>query len=85
MPLKLPADRQVRRSLVAKACAEAARRIVATAVRARIAEAQVRAGQLAGAGKSAEALEARVDAALLTEALSAGEGRRMLAALGVRP
>lgn len=83
--LNLPSDRQVRRSLVAKACAEAAQRIVATAVRARIADAQVRADQLGDAGKSAEAMEARVDAALLTEALSPGEGRRMLAALGARP
>ena len=80
--LSLPSDRQVRRSLVGKACAEAAQRIVAAAVRARITAAQGRADKLGGAGKLAEALEARVDAALLTEALSPREGRRMLAALG---
>jgi hypothetical protein len=83
--LSLPTDRRVREALIGAACDEAARGILAAAVRARLAAARARGDRLGREGKPADALEARVDAALLTEALWPAEGERMLAALEHAP
>jgi len=79
--LDLPSDTQVRRRLINAVTAKTAKAILTAVLRARIAETEQRAARLARAGDRAAALEARVDAALLTEPLDTGAAKRGLATL----
>ncbi|HUU58903.1 MAG TPA: hypothetical protein VMZ50_05120 [Phycisphaerae bacterium] len=79
--LDLPSDTQVRRRLIDGVTTKTAKAIVTAVLRARIAETEQRAARLARAADGAGALEARVDAALLTEPLDPGAAKRALAAL----
>ncbi|MCX5674643.1 MAG: hypothetical protein NTX87_06510 [Planctomycetota bacterium] len=82
--LKLPTDEEVRQALVDEASQEAAARIIAAVASARAAERQAESSRLLAEGKTAEAVEAGVDAAVLKEAIGRGQGAALMTALRER-
>jgi len=82
--LKLPTDEDVRQALVDEASQEAAARIIAAVASARAAERQAESNRLLAEGKTAEAVEAGVDAAVLRESASRGQGAALMTALRER-
>jgi len=80
-PLKLPADEELRLTLLDEAAAEAANRIIATTALARAAERQAESQKLFSEGRAAEAIEAGADAALLKEAVVRGQGMVLVGVL----
>ena len=80
-PLKLPGDEEVRQTLIDEAAAEAANRTVAATTAARAAERQAESQRLFSEGRTAEAIEAGADAAMLKEAVAKGKGIALVAGL----
>jgi tetratricopeptide (TPR) repeat protein len=80
-PLKLPADEEVRQTLIDEAAAEAANRTIAATTAARAAERQAESQKLFSEGRAAEAIEAGADAAMLKEAAARGQGIAPVAGL----
>jgi tetratricopeptide (TPR) repeat protein len=80
-PLKLPADVEVRATILDDAAAEAANRIVAATAAARAAERQAESQKLFSEGHVPEAIEADADAAILKEAGARGQGMVLVGAL----
>ncbi len=77
-PLSLPSSASVRRTLMPKAVAEAADAVRRAALRAQVAHLHDRGRTHASAGRTEQALDARIAAALLTEQLDPAAGRKAL-------
>lgn len=82
--LKLPTEEELVRELVEDAAQEAAGRIVAAVAVAHAAERQAESNRLLAEGKTAEAVEAGADAAVLKEVVGRGQGAALLTALRER-
>lgn len=80
-PLKLPADEEVRLTLLDEAGAEAANRIIAATATARAAQRQADSQRLLSEGHAVEAVEAIADAAILKESVAKGQGMVLVGTL----
>lgn len=79
--LNLPSDRTIRDNLLRSASSQAAVKIIASVLKARIARVRAEAARASSEGNSVEALEATVDLAHLVGWSDARGGRHMLDAL----
>jgi len=80
-PLKLPADEEIRLTLLDEASVEAANRTIAVTAAARAAQRQAESQRLMSEGHTVEAMEATADAAILKEAVAKGQGMVLVGAL----
>ena len=80
-PLEIPADDEVRRSLVDQAAAEAVGKVLSAAMQARVTAVRARAEALDRDGKPAEAVEAYMDGATLLEPFNLVQSREIIAKL----
>lgn len=80
-PLQLPPEGRIQRELIGALAGQAAEKLVAALVEARIADLRAEADRLRRAGHEGAAMELDVDAATLIEHLDGSEAKRMLADL----
>jgi tetratricopeptide (TPR) repeat protein len=82
--LRMPSDEKIRAAILDEAAGEAAARIIAAVAGARAAERLAESERLMAAGKTAEAVEAGVDAAILTEPINRDGAAQLMQSLRER-